>query len=338
MRRYAFTLFAMGMASTATNARANDGGMAAPDSVRTPNSPDAPTVSVRVDLDEVAVGDVISLVITSIAPSKVAINLPTQLSLQPFELLNRSQSETDLGDGRMRREFVLQIAAFQPGNHVVPPVPLTYLGGGGAVRTVSSSEVKVRIKSLIVNEPEPTLKPDSPPVRVYEDRLWPAYLLGGLMAAGAGLLLGFWLRRRWRDRKVVRPLPPPRPAHEIAFEKLDRLGAELQPDMDLRPFYFQLSETLREYLGNRFGFDSLELTTDELMAELERRPHRQLVMGQVQGWLSACDLVKFAKIAPTDIEARGALETAIQIVTATRARPDSAGTAMSTPAEDIRHA
>jgi len=337
MRRHLLAPLVLVLTSQGTGAWADDAGVV-PVEAAPQNHPDAPTVSARVSHDVVAVGDVVTLTITSIAPGKVAINLPTQLSLQPFELIGRTQSETDLGDGRMRREFVLQIAGFEPGEHTVPSVPLTYLGGGGAVRTAHSPAVKLRIKSLIANEPEPALKPDSAPVRVYEDRLWPAYLLGGLMAAGAGLLLGFWLRRRWRDRKIVRPLPPPRPAHEIAFEKLDRLGASLQPDMDLRPFYFELSETLREYLGNRFGFDSLELTTDELMAELQRRPHRSLLTGQLHGWLSACDLVKFAKIAPTESEARGALETAIQIVTATRARPEPVAPAPAQSNEDVRHA
>ena len=38
------------------------------------------------------------------------------------------------------------------------------------------------------------------------------------------------------------------------------------------------------------------------------------MLGEIQGWLSACDLVKFAKVSPTATEARGALESAIRIV------------------------
>src|SRR4029077_20112033 len=125
-------------------------------------------------------------------------------------------------------------------------------------------------------------------------------------------------------RASDRPGPPPRPAHEIALEKLDRLGQYgFLEDADNRPFYFAVSEIIREYLGARFGFDSLELTTDELVAELGRTSDRDLGMfrGEIQGWLSACDLVKFAKISPSATEARGALETALRIVTSTRPRP-----------------
>jgi len=128
--------------------------------------------------------------------------------------------------------------------------------------------------------------------------------------------------RKLRARRGERPGPPPRPAHEIALERLDRLGAlGFLENADNRPFYFAVSEVIRDYLGGRYGFDSLEMTTDELIAELKRQAGRELILGEIQGWLSACDLVKFAKVSPTAGEARGALESAIRIVTTTRPAP-----------------
>ena len=190
------------------------------------------------------------------------------------------------------------------------------------------SPVTVKIGSLIANEPEPAIKDAAPPVTVMEENLWPAYIAGGLCAAGLGALLTMLIVRRLRARRGERPGPPPRPAHEVALEKLDRLGAYgFLENADNRPFYFAVSEIIREYLGGRYGFDSLELTTDELIAELRRQAGRELVLGEIQGWLSACDLVKFAKISPSATEARGALESAIRIVTTTRPVLAPAGTA-----------
>jgi hypothetical protein len=40
------------------------------------------------------------------------------------------------------------------------------------------------------------------------------------------------------------------------------------------------------------------------------------------GWLSSCDLVKFAKLTPAVAEARGAFETAVRIVETTRPRAE----------------
>src|SRR5213078_4236158 len=104
-----------------------------------------------------------------------------------------------------------------------------------------------------------------------------------------------------------------------------------------------VSEVIREYLGARFGFDSLELTTDELLAELRARAERELGsrLAEIRGWLSACDLVKFAKISPSASEARGTLEAAIRIVSTTRPRveePVAAGPSAAPAAAEVTRA
>jgi len=325
LRRGLRRLPSLGLAlslATAISARADDGGAAdKPD-------PDAPTVAARVDKAEAHVGDPVKLEVVAIAKSAVPVNLPSTLELGPFSLLDRQEAEQNLGDGRIRRVFTLSIAAYEPGPKEVPPIEVTYLGPRGDVRTARTLPVAIKIGSLIANEPEPALKDAAPPVSVVEENLWPAYLAGGLVAAGLGALLAIAIVRRLRARRGDRPGPPPRPAHEVALERLDRLGAYgFLEDADNRPFYFAVSEVIREYLGARFGFDSLELTTDELVAEIRRHAGRELVLGEVEGWLSACDLVKFAKISPSVTEARGALENAILIVTTTRPVVAPAGTA-----------
>ena len=300
--------------------------------------PDAPTVTARVDKTEAHVGDPINLIITAIARRGIAVNLPSTIALEPFTVLDRKEAEQDLGDGRARREFTLTAAAYEPGESELPTVEVTYLGKGGEIRTVKTTPIPIKIASVIANEPEPALKDIAPPVRVMQQDLLLAYIAGGLLAAIIGALLTWLVVRRLRGRILMRPGPPPRPAHEVALEKLDRLGTYgFLENADNRPFYFAVSEVIREYLGARFGFDSLELTTDELVAELHRSAAREQVLGlaqgQIEGWLSGCDLVKFAKISPSAAESRGTLETAILIVSSTRPRvePDAPGPGQAPP-------
>jgi hypothetical protein len=290
---------------------------------------DAPTVTARVQARDGTsafhVGDAISVVVTAISRRNVPVNLPGALDLAGFSVLDRKESEQDLGDGRVRHDFALTLAAYEPGEKEIPALEVTYLGSGGDVRTVRTAPLPLKITSLIANEPEPAIKDAAAPVTVMQENLLIVYVGAGLLAAALGALVTFLIVRRLRARAAARPGPPPRPAHEIALEKLDRLGQYgFLEDADNRPFYFAVSEIIREYLGGRFGFDSLELTTDELVAELKRGAAKDLgiFQGEVTGWLSACDLVKFAKISPSASEARGALETAIRIVTSTRPRPE----------------
>ena len=215
----------------------------------------------------------------------VPVNLPRPVELGPFSLLERKESEQDLGDGTC--------AASSPLSS--PPTSRARLccrrrgdlpgASGGDVRTAQTPPVPVKIASLIANEPEPALKDIAPPVQVQQQR-----------PAGSRTSRAACWRRRWARchlddraqaaRRVValRPGPPPRPAHEVALEKLDRLGAYgFLENADNRPFYFAVSEVIREYLGARFGFDSLELTTDELMAELRRQRRARAGAGRDRG-------------------------------------------------------
>jgi hypothetical protein len=284
---------------------------------------DAPTVAARVDKTEVHVGDRIAFTITAVGPRAMPVVLPANLELGHFSELGRTLEETDLGDGKMRRQFSLGVAAYEPGSFELPPVELTYFGPDGSVKSVRTQAVPITIKSLIANESEPKLKENADSVPVIQKDYLLLYIAGGLAAAGLGALLALWIRRRLRARRPRVPAAPPRPAHEVAMEKLDRLGTRLAEGGDLRPFYFELSEAIREYLGGRFGFDSLELTTEELMARMRRVPPeetRSVLDSEIEGWLSGCDLVKFAKFSPTPEQARGALETAIRMVEATRPR------------------
>lgn len=307
-----------------------DAGVAAAPAV----AADAPTITARTEKTEAHVGDAIAFTITSIGPRAMPVVLPANLDLGPFSELGRTLEEKDLGDGKMSRAFNLKIAAYEPGSVEIPAVELTYFGQDGAVKSVRTRPIPFTITSLIANEPEPKLKDNAAPTRVIQRDYLLLYIAGGLAAAGLGAIIALLVRRRLKNRRPAPPPVPPRPAHEVAMEKLDRLGSLLSEGGDLRPFYFELSEAIREYLGGRFGFDSLEMTTEELVATLRRvslGTARGVVGGEVEGWLSACDLVKFAKVSPSTEQARGALETAIRMVEATRPRPEVAPSAPAGP-------
>jgi len=305
-------------------------------------NPGAPTVAASVDRTEARVGDVIKLTITAVAGRETPINLPRALELGPFSELDdqsRKIEERDLGDGKMQRRFLLAIAAYEPGAVTLPGLEVTYLGRGGEVLSTRTEPIAMKITSLLANEAEPVLKENAPPVQVLQRDLLLVYVGAGVGAALFGALAASFVRRRLRARAAIRPAPPLRPPHEIALDKLDRLGVRaLAEQADFRPLYFEMSEIIREYLGARFGFDALEMTTEELVDQLRRRGAGPI---ETTGWLSQCDLVKFAKLPPTVAEARGAFELAIRIVESTRPRPDPQvghGALVGPPPQEANHA
>jgi hypothetical protein len=168
---------------------------------------------------------------------------------------------------------------------------------------------------------------------------WGAIGLGGaLVLAIAGLLV----RRALKRRRALAPgeaVPagPVRPPDEIAMEKLRALRAAGNFGVDLyRPFYFAVAEVVRAYLGARYGFDSLELTTTELLDQLNAKAaHLTAPQGEKDGevvrFLVDTDLVKFAKTGSTDEAALKILDAAQAIVLSTAAPLEEVAKAISGP-------
>jgi hypothetical protein len=315
-------------ASAPASAPASSPASAPASQAELPPDPDAPTVSARLDRTEGRVGDVFVLTVTAVHLRTVAVNLPSALNLGPFQVLEKlPEVDADLGNGKLRRDFQLRVAAYEPGDLTLPGVELTYLNARGEARTTVAAPIDVKIHSVLANENDPQLKPNAGPVPVVQRDLMLVYVLLALLLVALGLGLGFALKA-WLRRRALRavPPPPPRPAHEVALEKLDRLRAEDRLARgELKEFYFILSEVVREYLGRRYGFEALDMTTSEILALLRALPGRPVAErteSDLEAWLRGCDLVKFAKYVPDAGEAVNALEEAYRLVEATRPRPE----------------
>jgi hypothetical protein len=148
-------------------------------------------------------------------------------------------------------------------------------------------------------------------------------VLGGLVLALCTFFLVRALAKRKRSILVAQaPAPPPRPAHEVALERLEALRRAGHLDRgEHKDFYIELSEVLRAYAGGRYGFESIELTVAELIDALRLHETPGLDLLQLKRILDEADLVKFAKYLPGDVAAQTALNGAFELVERTRPRP-----------------
>jgi hypothetical protein len=104
----------------------------------------------------------------------------------------------------------------------------------------------------------------------------------------------------------------------VALERLDEIRhAGLLETQRFAEFFDRVNDSIRVYLGARFGFDGLESTTDETLRALRKAPHFGLPLPEVAAFLQECDLVKFADVTPTLDECERALAQAERVVRAT---------------------
>jgi hypothetical protein len=122
----------------------------------------------------------------------------------------------------------------------------------------------------------------------------PAWLRYGLPALGVILLciaaaLYFWRKKR---RKENEPGLPPMSPEEAALARLMEIK-DFSPAKG-REFYFRLSEAFRGYVGDRFGIDALEKTTEELLPLIQHLNVPEHLAKQSKSFMISSDAVKFA--------------------------------------------
>ena len=141
--------------------------------------------------------------------------------------------------------------------------------------------------------------------------------IGLVLVALAVSAFLFWNhRRRKRLAKRLAPLIPP---HVRAKERLQRaLSLISEP----RLFCIEVSDALRIYLEDRFSFKAPERTTEEFLDELKATEHllpdQKLSLGD---FLQRCDLVKFARHEPPEVELRQIYEAALRLIDETQYEP-----------------
>jgi hypothetical protein len=157
------------------------------------------------------------------------------------------------------------------------------------------------------------------PVEIPNVWLWVAIGVAALIVVGliVGLALYFALRKK--EVPVVPPIPP----HVRAKQKLqEALALIAQP----KPFCVLVSDTLRFYLEERFTFRAPERTTEEFLHELQATdrllPDQKESLGE---FLKQCDLVKFARYEPREVELRALHESAVRLVEETEPPPAPTG-------------
>jgi hypothetical protein len=280
-----------------------------------------PDVKVTTTLDkrDLKVGELAKLQIVVDAPPSLEPSLPEQ-SFGGLELVDR-QLKTEPQGARTRTTYTLDLLALNAGDANIPALNIRLVGQNGELSSATTDAQSVRVSSLIANEPNAEPKPASKPLSVMQDDYTLAWVALALLAiaiiAAATLLIARWLKRR---PKPVPPPPPPRPAWELARERLEQLAQARETLFAAEQgeqFVDGVSDAIREYLGRRYGFDGLERTTEELMHILEKlRPHA-LQLAPLAEFLEVCDLVKFARMAPSPERAQELWNGAMQLVKAT---------------------
>jgi hypothetical protein len=262
---------------------------------------------------DITVGDVFHAAVRLDLPAGTQLAAPDSLAL-PDDLENAGRRELRIdtlgaAPGAARRlTLAYPLTAWRPGTYELPPLALRVVGDG------SDATFQVRFPSFDVRSVLPAdtagIQPQPPRDVLGRNRLWWPILLALLLLAAviAGLWY-WWRRRRPREEPTVAPVLTVLP-RDAALARLRELrSGGLIERGELKPFYEQLTETLRRYAPTVDSAWSQDLTTGELAARMRRPDARRAP--ELLHILAGADLVKFARADATPGDALRDLDAAV---------------------------
>ena len=124
---------------------------------------------------------------------------------------------------------------------------------------------------------------------------------------------------RKKEQPEAEPEKPKVPPHITALETLERIKQEQAwKEGKVKEYYSAISDTVRLYIEERFSVNALESTTDEIMLAFRSLVVDPQSKDKLNQMLMLSDLVKFAKLTPSETEHNITLQHAFDFVNGTK--------------------
>lgn len=255
-------------------------------------------------------------------PERMPSNPDSILSINGIEIRNIAVDSTDLGNGRIKLNYEVLLQPFKDGPTAIPS--LRYVIG---TDTFSSELVAMKIEppvtpaemvdSLRINDLRAPIPVES---RWYDwiPDTWYYWLGGALLLAllVAAAILFYIYKKTGKIPFVPKKRVPP---YVLATRRLEELRKKkLAESGNLKGYYTELTEILRQYLGGRFKIYALEMTSSQIVEAVSENPETRPFTDSIKALFSVADFVKFAKQGATTDDNIRSFKTVADFVEATK--------------------
>lgn len=273
--------------------------------------------------DEARVGQPVELTLDIVHPPGVSVEPPAETGTTRVGIVSAKVDPSVGEQAPTSTRITLTMVPWRTGTAAVPSMQVVLIGSGGEV-LLNTEPVSFKVISAVEFDQGLALRAARSPVEILTTDYTPLWVGGGLGALALTGMIAFLLARRRFEPEGLGVAP--RPIHVVAMERLSGLASSgLIEEERYVEFYTSMSEVIREYLGKRYGFPGLELTTTEIMHRLAGISWPPgLSQHEVRHWLRRADRVKFAGLETDASEAEAALRQAFSLVELTRLREDMA--------------
>ncbi len=281
------------------------------------------TVEAKLDSAGIFIGQRIGLTLEVSADAKKQVELPEWDSLQQvvpgLEFVKAEKADTSyLNDGkRMVLSRRYYFTSFDSALYLIPAFDVKVDGKEYHSKRVALKVLTFEIDTLHADSIFGIKEELAPPFDWAEWRqvIWSA--VAALLIAGLLAYVIYRLKtnkpiiRRIRNKKRMAP-------HKVAMQKIEQIKEEkMWQSEDSKEYYTQLTDTLRNYIKERYGFNAMEMTSYEIIQKLQEVNDEEAI-AELRELFQTADLVKFAKYSTLINENDRNLVNAIEYINQTK--------------------
>ena len=286
------------------------------------------TVEAAIDSIEMLIGEQVHVTVTATMKegSKVEFPVfkPTQQLIPGVEVLKSTELGTKGKDGGfVDRQVVYTLTSFDDTLYYLPPFVVKVDGKPYESKSLALKVVGIEVDTTRMDQFFGPKDVQDNPFQWSDWSLlfWLSVLMLVLMA------VGYYLYMRLRDNKpiithirIVKRLLP----HQKAMKEIEQIKAEkMQNAENPKEYYTRLTDTLRKYIEDRYGFSAMEMTSSEIIERLEKALSEdaqtaESMKAELRQLFTTADLVKFAKYSTMINENDANLVSAIDFINQTK--------------------
>ncbi len=284
------------------------------------------TAVLQLDTNRIVAGQQITAKLRFTAPADYQskwVAIPD--TFNGIDFISRSPIDTlpSANKSLITREQKFTLTAFDSGFFVITPFVFNYTKPGDTTNYTVETQAQLLTSNLMPVDTTKAIHDIKGPMNVgitWQEIVMYASVI--LLLIAIIWYVVYRLRKKKPQIVIKAPEAPKRPAHEIAIEQLEHLQQEkLWQQGDFKMYYTHLSDIMRAYISNRWNFDAMESTTDEIMRSNTALQLSADNFNRLKNTLTLSDLAKFAKYTPLGNENEQAMTDAFIFVNETKVVP-----------------
>ena len=280
------------------------------------------SVEAMIDSIQILVGQQAHVTLTAVAKENSKVEFPqfkpTQMITPGVEVLGSQELESQQEDnGFVTRATVYTLTSFDDTLYYLPPMTVKIDGKPYKSKSLALKVLTIDVDTTNVDQFFGPKDVQDNPFQWSDWSLtfWLSVLMLVLLA------ICYYLYLRMRDNKpiithirIVKKLLP----HQKAMQQIEQIKAEkMVTAEDSKEYYTRLTDTIRKYIEERYGFSAMEMTSSEIIAKL-METQDEGALSELRHLFLTADLVKFAKYSTLINENDMNLVSAIDFINQTK--------------------